>query len=89
VRYFSYTAAVVPPRITPVLRRGWNILTPLEGPNDGIVSVNSARWGEDLGTLGVDHFAQTPDGLFIRPDENFDVLGFYSRLTEDLARREL
>ncbi len=89
VRYFSYTAAVAPPRITPVLRRAWNILTPLEGPNDGIVSVSSARWGENLGTLGVDHFAQTPDGLFIRPDENFDVLGFYSRLTEDLARRGL
>jgi triacylglycerol lipase len=89
VRYFSYTAAVAPPRITPVLRRAWNILTPLEGPNDGIVSVGSARWGEDLGILGVDHFAQTPDGLFVRPDENFDVLGFYSRLVEDLARRGL
>ncbi len=89
VRYFSYGAAVAPPRITPLLRRAWNILTPLEGPNDGIVSVRSARWGEDLGTLAVDHFAQTPDGLFIRPDENFDVLGFYSRLIEDLARRGL
>jgi triacylglycerol lipase len=89
VRYFSYSGAVAPPRITPVLRRAWNILTPLEGPNDGIVSVDSARWGEDLGTLGVDHFAQTPDGLFVRPDENFDVLGFYSRLVEDLARRGL
>jgi triacylglycerol lipase len=89
VRYFSYTAAVAPPRITPMLRRAWNILTPLEGPNDGIVSVDSARWGEEVGTLGVDHFAQTPDGMFIRPDENFDVLGFYSRLVEDLARRGL
>jgi triacylglycerol lipase len=89
VRYFSYTAAVAPPRITPLLRRAWNLLTPLEGPNDGIVSVASARWGEELGTLAVDHFAQTPDGLFVRPDENFDALGFYARLVEDLARRGL
>jgi hypothetical protein len=37
----------------------------------------------------VDHFAQTPDGLFVRPGENFDALGFYSRLVEDLARRGL
>jgi triacylglycerol lipase len=89
VRYFSYSAAVAPPRITPLLRRSWNLLTPLEGPNDGIVSVKSARWGEELGTLAVDHFAQTPDLLFVRPDENFDTLGFYSRLVEDLARRGL
>jgi triacylglycerol lipase len=89
VRYFSYGGAVVPPRITPLLRRGWNILTPLEGPNDGLVSVQSARWGDYLGTLSVDHFAQTPDGLFVRPGENFDALGFYSRLVEDLARRGL
>jgi triacylglycerol lipase len=89
VRYFSYTAAVAPPRVTPLLRRAWNILTPLEGPNDGIVSVRSARWGEEVGRIAVDHFAQTPDGLFVRPDENFDTLGFYARLIEDLARRGL
>jgi triacylglycerol lipase len=89
VQYFSYAAAVTPPRITPVLRRAWNILTPLEGPNDGLVSVRSARWGQDLGTLAVDHFAQTPDGLFVRPGEDFDTLGFYARLVEDLARRGL
>jgi triacylglycerol lipase len=89
VRYFSYTAAVTPPRMTPFLRRAWGIITPQEGPNDGIVSVRSARWGEELGTIAVDHFAQTPDRLFIRTDENFDTLGFYSRLIEDLARRGL
>jgi triacylglycerol lipase len=89
VRYFSYTAAAAPPRITPPLRRGWSLLTPLEGPNDGLVSVRSARWGEEVGRIGVDHFAQTPDGLFIRPGENFDTLGFYGRLIEDLARRGL
>jgi triacylglycerol lipase len=89
VRYFSYTASVAPPRITPLLRRSWNLLSSLEGPNDGIVSVQSARWGKEVGSLAVDHFAQTPDGLFVRPDENFDTLTFYSRLVEDLARRGL
>src|SRR5262249_51243807 len=89
VRYFSYGSSVTPARLTPVLRRGWNILSPLEGPNDGLVSVYSARWGEYLGTLSVDHFAQTPDGLFVRTGENFDSLGFFCRLVEDLARRGL
>jgi triacylglycerol lipase len=89
VRYFSYGSAVTPARLTPLLRRAWNILTPLEGPNDGLVSVRSARWGEYLGTLSVDHFAQTPDGLFVRNGENFDSAGFFVRLVEDLARRGL
>jgi triacylglycerol lipase len=89
VRYFSYTASVPSSRVSPLLRRAWNILTPAEGPNDGLVSVRSAMWGEVLGSLSVDHFAQTPDGLFVRPGENFDALNFYSRLIEDLAHRGL
>ncbi len=89
VRYFSYTASVPSSRVSPLLRRAWNILTPIEGANDGLVSVRSGGWGEVLGMLSVDHFAQTPDGLFVRPGENFDALTFYSRLIEDLAHRGL
>jgi triacylglycerol lipase len=89
VRYFSYTGAVPSSRVSPLLRRAWNILTPVEGPNDGLVSVRSGAWGEVVGMLAVDHFAQTPDGLFVRPGENFDALTFYSRLLENLAHRGL
>jgi triacylglycerol lipase len=87
VRYFSFGAAVPPGRVSPLLRRAWHLLTSVEGPNDGLVSADSARWGEYLGTLGVDHFGQAPDGRFARPGEDFDSLGFFSRLIEDLARR--
>jgi len=87
VKYFSYGAEVTPSRLTPFLRRAWNILTPFEGPNDGLVAVRSARWGEYLGTLSADHFAQTPDAVFLRAGEDFDSLGFFTRLVEDLARR--
>jgi triacylglycerol lipase len=89
VRYFSYTAAAPLSRVSPLLRRSWNILTPTEGANDGLVSVRSAAWGEVIGTLTVDHFAQTPDGLFVRPGENFDAINFYTHLLEDLAHRGL
>jgi triacylglycerol lipase len=89
VRYFSYTATVPCSRVSPLLRRGWNLLTPQEGPNDGLVSVRSSAWGEVLGKLAVDHFAQTPDGLFVRDAETFDPLGFYFNLIEDLAHRGL
>ena len=87
VRYFSFGGDVPISKVTPVLRRAWELLTPLEGPNDGLVSVASARWGEYLGTLYADHFAQTPDGLFVHPEEDFDSLGFFTRLVENLARR--
>jgi triacylglycerol lipase len=87
VRYFSIGGDVPPARLTPFLRRAWGLLTPVEGPNDGLVSVQSARWGDYLGTIQADHFAQTPDGVFVRDGEDFDALGFYVRLVEDLARR--
>jgi triacylglycerol lipase len=87
VRYFSYAGDVPLGRVTPMLRRGWEIITDLEGPNDGMVSVQSARWGEFLGTVHADHFAQTPDGLFIHPEESFDPLGFVMRVIDGLVQR--
>ncbi len=87
VRYFSIGGAVPQSRVSPALRRAWTLLTPVEGANDGMVSTTSARWGEYLGTINADHYAQTPDSVFLRPGEDFDALGFYSRLIEDLARR--
>jgi triacylglycerol lipase len=87
VTYFSYGGAVPQSRVSPFLRRAWTILTPLEGPNDGMVSVKSARWGEYLGTIAADHFAQTPDAVFLRPGEDFDAAGFCFRVIEELARR--
>ncbi len=89
VRYYSYTSSVPSSRVSPLLRRAWNILSPIEGENDGLVSVRSARWGEVIGHLSVDHFAQTPDGLFVHPGEHFDAVNFYSHLIEDLAHRGL
>jgi triacylglycerol lipase len=87
VRYFSYAGEVPQWKVTPVLRRAWAILTAAEGPNDAMVSVTSARRGEFLGTICADHFAQTPDGLFVRAAEDFDSLGFCTRVVEELARR--
>jgi triacylglycerol lipase len=87
VRYFSYLGDVPQWKVTPVLRRAWTLLTAAEGPNDAMVSIASARWGEVLGTVSADHFAQTPDGLFVREAEDFDSLGFFTRIVEDLARR--
>jgi triacylglycerol lipase len=87
ISYFSYGGAVPQWRVSPVLRRPWVLLSHVEGPNDGMVSVSSACWGEYLGTIEADHFAQTPDAGFLRPGEDFDSLGFCLKLVEDLAYR--
>lgn len=57
VRYFSYGAALTrkPPLLSP-FRGSYGIILKEEGPNDGLVSVDSAKWGVNKGTLeGVSH----------------------------------
>ena len=50
VRYFSY-GAQLNPHLTSVFRKSHNIVMAEEGPNDGLVSVQSSQWGEYKGTL--------------------------------------
>lgn len=52
VRYFSYGAALVkkPPLLSP-FRVSHGLLRKVEGPNDGLVSVESSKWGTYKGTL--------------------------------------
>lgn len=57
VRYFSYGAALKrkPPLLSP-FRGSHGVVSREEGPNDGLVSVESAKWGMYKGTLeGVSH----------------------------------
>lgn len=55
VTYFSYGAQANPGFFN-VFRQAWKWLYAVEGPNDGLVSVSSAQWGEYIGTIdNVDH----------------------------------
>ncbi|KAG7872168.1 hypothetical protein KL938_005375 [Ogataea parapolymorpha] len=55
VKYFSYGASFTP-SIFNFFYPTWKMVYPKEGPNDGLVSIKSAKWGEDLGSLeNVDH----------------------------------
>jgi triacylglycerol lipase len=56
VRYFSYGAVMARPTLFSPFRQSYRLLRKLEGPNDGLVSVASSRWGTYKGTLvGVSH----------------------------------
>jgi len=82
VHYLSYSAFQVPRKIPPVLRRSHSLIARMEGPNDGLVSEQSARWGEHLATLRADHSSLVGD----RGPEFFDHLAFYTRIVDDLVR---
>jgi triacylglycerol lipase len=55
VRYFSY-GATVHPSLWSTFRQSHRIIEVREGENDGLVSVESSKWGTYKGTLvGVSH----------------------------------
>lgn len=66
-----------------MLARSHGYLLRAAGPNDGVVPVDSQRWGEILEEVEADHWAQV--GWFGR----FDVRGFYARLARRLVERDL
>ncbi|CAD0082049.1 unnamed protein product [Aureobasidium vineae] len=50
IAYYSY-GATVNPRFWSMFRQSHRIIQRLEGENDGLVSVKSAKWGTYKGTL--------------------------------------
>lgn len=86
VEYWSYGCRAgrgtdIP--IDPIFRYFNAHLYEREGVNDGIVSVDSARWGQYLGTIDADHARQV--GIRSRLAADFDANAFYAGIAERLA----
>ncbi|GAO19770.1 hypothetical protein UVI_02041710 [Ustilaginoidea virens] len=99
VRYFSYGAdAGAPPLLSP-FRLAAGVLARAEGPNDGLVSVASSRWGEYRGTLeGVNHLDLINWPNRVRwavgrwtgaGGTGFNAVAFYLAVADMLAREGL
>ncbi|KAM3439323.1 hypothetical protein NHJ13734_003767 [Beauveria thailandica] len=100
VRYFSYGAERkdVPSRLS-VFRPPWQVMQDAgEGPNDGLVSVASSRWGEYRGTLvGVGHLdlinwsnrMRWALREMIGMKRTFNAVAFYLDIADMLAREGL
>jgi triacylglycerol esterase/lipase EstA (alpha/beta hydrolase family) len=58
VSYYSIAGDPVQMSRTNILYLFWRYTLEAEGPNDGLVSVNSAKWGKFLGTVPLDHAQQ-------------------------------
>ena len=69
--------------IAPIFRYSNQYLFEREGTNDGIVSVQSARWGEYQGTVDADHSRQV--GLSPGLASHFDSNAFYASIAKKLA----
>lgn len=76
VSYYSYQADAGDNCFILLELTHW-VINLFEGANDGIISVESARWGQEMGILSTDHWAiiGQPLGLV-----DFDHLGFYNEI---------
>ncbi len=85
VAYFSYGGSASSFSITPVLAPSYIILWMTEGANDGLVSVNSAKWGTYLGTLSTDHLGEIGQLLGVTAG-GFKWLNFYATIANNLQK---
>jgi triacylglycerol lipase len=80
VTYGSYVA-VCHGKVNPLLLPGFLYLKASAGENDGLVPATSQEWGEVLGRIEADHWAQ------IGWSRHFDATDFYAELVRELAAR--
>ncbi|KAH6683339.1 Alpha/Beta hydrolase protein [Halenospora varia] len=97
VRYFSY-GATFDPGFLSWFRQPHSIVDKFEGPNDGLVSVESARWGTYKGTLvGVSHldlinWKNRIQALLLGlagVESKFNAIAFYLDIADMLAKEGL
>ena len=55
VQYFSISASRPWHRVAPLFYHSHKVIADAQGPNDGLVSVESAKWAEHLETWPADH----------------------------------
>jgi len=96
-RYYSY-GAVFQPHFLSVFLKSHDIISPVEGPNDGLVSAESSRWGEYKGTLNhVSHLDLINWTNRLRwyfwqmtgRKRNFNAIAFYLSIADMLAKEGL
>jgi triacylglycerol lipase len=66
VHYYSISCACTRSQARPRLRLNHTLISREEGPNDGVVSDSSARWGTHLATWNLDHVQalnRPPNGI--------------------------
>lgn len=81
VRYFSVAGVCEPQWVGAEWRLPFGIVSRAEGPNDGVVSVASAAWGEHTDVWGGDHL-----NLVNWPNRHARKCGVWEQLAPDYGR---
>ncbi|KAI1653323.1 putative triacylglycerol lipase [Daldinia decipiens] len=98
VCYFSYGAMMDQPPLFSPFRHSHNIITNIEGPNDGLVSVTSSKWGSYKGTLvGVSHLdlinwtnhLKWTLSKWMGHGPKFNAIAFYLDIVDMLSKEDL
>ena len=94
-KYYSFGADMGEPGLFSTFRRSYKVIEKQEGGNDGLVSVESSRWGEYQGTLmGVSHLDLINWSNRVRwamrevmgMRRNFNAVAFYLGVADMLAK---
>lgn len=100
VRYFSYGASSTP-HLFSVFRISHDLMMELEGPNDGLVSVASSKWGGDEGykgtLIGVTHLdlinwtnrIKRVAARLHLVEQEYNAVAFYLHIADMLAKEDL
>lgn len=87
VRYFSIGASRPPHLMPPFFLHSHRVIRALEGDNDGMVSLASAKWGEYLGDWPADHLHVVNRRFTIEiKNPTGDITPAYLRILERLQR---
>ena len=86
VKYFSFGAEKASAKdVSLVFQLPYSITSKFDGPNDGVCSVSTARWGKYIRTLNASHLEQIgwDVGPFAPPffwrDKHFDTQDFFTK----------
>ncbi len=83
VKYYSISACRPWPQVPPWAMHAWRVIHAAEGENDGLVSVQSAQWGEHLGTWPADHWHTINKRFAMEGKEKTgDITPYYLRMLE-------
>ena len=94
VYYQSYAGKITNVMGTGIVGLLWALILPIEGDNDGLVSLTSAKWGTFRGVLdggfwsflgGVNHFAEVGALTLVTP--GYDAPTQFVNIAADLKNR--
>jgi triacylglycerol lipase len=88
VRYFSISTSRSIRQMPAWSLHSWTLVHRAEGANDGLVSVQSAKWGKHLETWPVDHWHAINHRMSLAARKDGDISPRYCQLVREICGRK-